>query len=59
LYKALTITLDEIFRYLEEADKSYPVSIDEFQAIAKYLEGGEAILWTHDKVNFAIENILS
>jgi hypothetical protein len=57
LYKALTITLDEIFRYLEEADKFYPVSIDEFQAIAKYLEG--AILWTHDKVNFAIENILS
>jgi len=39
LYKALTITLDEIFRYLEEADKFYPVSIDEFQAIAKYLEG--------------------
>ncbi|MCS3207418.1 hypothetical protein NXX20_01010 [Bacteroides stercoris] len=41
---------------MEEADKFYPVSIDEFQAIAKYLEG---ILWTHDKVNFAIENILS
>lgn len=46
--KAPAITLDEIFRYLEEADKPCLVSIDEFQVIAKYPEGDvEAILRTH------------
>ena len=32
------ITLDEIFYYLEKADKPCLVAIDEFQAIAKYPE---------------------
>lgn len=31
-------TLDEIFRYLEAADKPCIVAIDEFQQIAKYPE---------------------
>ena len=43
--KTPAITLDEIFRYLEEADKPCLISIDEFQVIAKYPEGDvEAIL---------------
>ena len=37
--KTPAITLDEIFRYLEEADKPCLISIDEFQVIAKYPEG--------------------
>ena len=46
--KTPAITLDEIFRYLEEADKPCLISIDEFQVIAKYPEGDvEAILRTH------------
>ncbi|MCD8183998.1 MAG: ATPase [Bacteroides sp.] len=46
--KTPTITLDEIFRYLEQADKPCLVSIDEFQVIAKYPENNvEAILRTH------------
>lgn len=41
-------TLDEIFTYLEEADKPCIVAIDEFQVIADYPEGNvEAILRTH------------
>lgn len=41
-------TLDEIFTYLEEADKPCVVAIDEFQVIADYPEGNvEAILRTH------------
>lgn len=34
-----TITLDEIFHYLEKAKKPCFVSIDKFQVIAKYIEG--------------------
>lgn len=46
--KTPAITLDEIFRYLEQADKPCLVSIDEFQVIAKYPEDNvEAILRTH------------
>lgn len=46
--KTPSITLDEIFRYLERADKPCLVSIDEFQVIAKYPEDNvEAILRTH------------
>lgn len=42
------ITLDEIFNYLENADKPCVVAIDEFQQIAKYPEKNmEAILRTH------------
>lgn len=38
-------TLDEIFTYLEEADKPCIVAIDEFQQITKYSEGNiEALL---------------
>ncbi len=46
--KAAQATLDEIFSYLEKADKPCIVAIDEFQAIANYPEGNvEAILRTH------------
>ena len=41
-------TLDEIFRYLEQADKPCLVAIDEFQVVADYPEDNvEAILRTH------------
>ncbi|MCM1041890.1 MAG: ATPase [Bacteroides sp.] len=41
-------TLEEIFRYLAEADKPCIVAIDEFQQIAKYPEKNiEALLRTH------------
>ena len=41
-------TLDEIFQYLERADKPCIVAIDEFQQIAKYPEKNiEALLRTH------------
>lgn len=41
-------TLDEIFRYLAEADKPCIVAVDEFQQIAKYPEKNiEALLRTH------------
>lgn len=46
--KSPTITLDEIFYYLEQADKPCLISIDEFQVIAKYPESDvEATLRTH------------
>lgn len=46
--KSPSITLDEIFLYLEKADKPCLVSIDEFQVIAKYPENNiEAVLRTH------------
>lgn len=46
--KTPAITLDEIFHYLERADKPCLVSIDEFQVIAKYPEKNvEAMLRTH------------
>lgn len=42
------LTLDEIFKYLESADKPCVVAIDEFQQIAKYPEKNvEAMLRTH------------
>lgn len=41
-------TLDEIFQYLDRADKRCIVAIDEFQQIAKYPEKNiEALLRTH------------
>lgn len=41
-------TLDEIFRYLEQADKPCIVAIDEFQQITGYAEGNvEATLRTY------------
>lgn len=46
--KTPTITLDEVFRYLEHADKPCLVAIDEFQVISKYPENNvEALLRTH------------
>ena len=46
--KTPTITLDEIFHYLEQADKPCLISIDEFQVITKYPESDiEATLRTH------------
>ena len=46
--KTPTITLDEIFHYLEQADKPCLISIYEFQVIAKYPESDiEATLRTH------------
>lgn len=45
--KTPAITLDEVFRYLEHADKPCLVAIDEFQVIAKYPENNvEALLRT-------------
>lgn len=42
------LTLEEIFHYLEHADKPCVVTIDEFQQIAKYPEKNvEALLRTH------------
>lgn len=42
------LTLDEIFRYLDQADKPCIVAIDEFQQIANYPEKNiEALLRTH------------
>lgn len=46
--KVAQTTLDEIFDYLEKADKPCIVAIDEFQTIANYPENNvEAILRTH------------
>lgn len=46
--KVAQTTLDEIFDYLEEADKPCIVAIDEFQTIGNYPESNvEAILRTH------------
>lgn len=50
-------TLDEIFKYLSEADKPCIVAVDEFQQIGKYPEKNiEALLRTHiqrlDNCNF-------
>lgn len=43
-------TLEEIFKYLEKADKPCIVAIDEFQQIAKYPEKNiEALLRTHSQ----------
>lgn len=44
-----TVTLDEIFSYLHNADKPCIVAIDEFQQITKYGDGAsvEATLRTH------------
>jgi AAA+ ATPase superfamily predicted ATPase len=42
------ITLDEIFDYLEQADKPCIVAIDEFQTVASYQDGNvEALLRTY------------
>ena len=46
--KTPAITLDEIFHYLEQADKPCLISIDEFQVIATYPASAvEATLRTH------------
>lgn len=46
--KTPSITLNEIFQYLSEADKPCLVAIDEFQAITSYEEKNvEALLRTH------------
>lgn len=46
--KTPTVTLDEIFHYLERADKPCLVAIDEFQVVSKYPENNvEALLRTH------------
>jgi hypothetical protein len=42
------VTLEEIFHYIESADKPCIVAIDEFQAISHYPDGNaEALLRTH------------
>ena len=46
--QAPATTLDEIFRYLEQADKPCLVAIDEFQQISGYVEKNvEATLRTY------------
>ena len=46
--KSATFTLDEIFSYLQSADRPCIVAIDEFQAISNYPEDNiEALLRTH------------
>lgn len=43
-----SVTLDEIFTYLQTADRPCLVAIDEFQQVTKYSEGNlEALLRTH------------
>lgn len=45
--KAPAVTLDEVFQYIEHADKPCLIAIDEFQVIAKYPEKNvEALLRT-------------
>ena len=45
---AAEFTLEEIFKYIENADKPCLIAIDEFQQIAKYPEKNiEAVLRTH------------
>ena len=45
--KAQAVTLDEVFQYIEHADKPCLIAIDEFQVIAKYPEKNvEALLRT-------------
>lgn len=45
--KAPVVTLDEVFQYIEHADKPCLIAIDEFQVIAKYPEKNvEALLRT-------------
>lgn len=45
--KAPAVTLDEVFQYVEHADKPCLIAIDEFQVIAKYPEKNvEALLRT-------------
>lgn len=42
------VTLDEIFHYIETADKPCLVAIDEFQAVSHYPDGNtEALIRTH------------
>ena len=42
------VTLEEIFQYIESADKPCIVAIDEFQAVSQYPDGNaEALLRTH------------
>ena len=42
------VTLEEIFHYIESADKPCIVAIDEFQAVSNYPDGNtEALLRTH------------
>ena len=42
------VTLDEIFQYIESADKPCIVAIDEFQSVSQYPEGNaEALLRTY------------
>lgn len=42
------VTLDEIFQYIESADKPCIVAIDEFQSVSQYTEGNaEALLRTY------------
>lgn len=46
--KTPSITLDEIFEYLESADKKCVVAIDEFQSVSLYSDGNiEAVLRTY------------
>jgi len=43
-----TVTLDEIFQYIESADKRCIIAIDEFQTVSSYPDGNmEALLRTH------------
>ena len=42
------VTLEEIFRFIESADKPCIIAIDEFQAVSRYAGGNaEALLRTH------------
>jgi len=43
-----SVTLDEIFRYLDEADKPCLIAVDEFQQVTKYNDSSvEAVLRTY------------
>ena len=55
--QAPATTLDEIFRYLEQADKPCLIAIDEFQQIAGYAE--KNVEGTFQVVRQLLENVES
>ena len=56
--KAPQATLDEIFSYLEQADKPCIVAIDEFQVVADYPEGNIEAVRTFTSFMLVLNGIL-
>ena len=49
-----SVTLDEIFRSIEAADKPCIIAIDEFQAVSRYVDGRLTLLST---INVQVQNV--